>query len=67
MKLRGIVGDREIFLRDPTRSWKISRRSRDIYVDLIDIKKKLDLSDKPKVSLQAGQFVDRIIYKDLSD
>ena len=67
MKLRGIVGDREILLRDPTRSWKNSRKSSDIYVELTDIKKKLDLSDKPKVSLQAGQFVDRIIYKDLSD
>ena len=63
MKLHGIVGDREIVLRDPTRSWPSQKYRGDIYVELIDTK----LSDKPKVSLKAGQFVDRIIYRGSND
>ena len=66
MKLHGVVGDREIVLRDPTNSWPSSYRG-DIYVELIDTKNKRDFSDNPKVSLDAGQFVDRIIYRDLND
>ena len=57
--VHGIVGDREIMLRDPTGS---ANKNGIIYIDLIDPKSKRKL--KPSESLVRGQYVDRVTYTD---